>query len=244
MRQNVSRESRDIPLLSGIFFDKVNFLRNEGFPYEIFRYCEKITFWQNHDTPSYAIFLIQKFSETKGTSQEIFSVLWDKKISRENRDIPFLSIKFFDKKNFWKTKGSPTKLFGTVRKSFFDKIVIHHLMQFFNPEIFWNTSVPLLTFSVLSDKKASREILDITFLSIKLFVKRTFLKTEGVPYEIFRYCEKINVRQNLDTPSYALSLFQKFSGKKGPPRSSFGTVRQKSFEKKSWYPPPSHKNFR
>ena len=121
---------------------------------------------------------------------------------------------FSIKEVFWKKKGSPRKFLGTVRKQIFDKIVIHHLMEFFNPEIFWNTSVPLLTFSVLSDKKTAREILDIPFLSIKLFDKRTFLKTEGVPYEIFWYCEKINFRQNLDTPSYAISLFQKFSEKR------------------------------
>ena len=63
--KKISRANRDIPLVSRNIFDKGIFLRNEGFPYETFRYCEKINFRQNHDTPSYAIFLIQKFSETK-----------------------------------------------------------------------------------------------------------------------------------------------------------------------------------
>ena len=59
-----------------------------------------------------------------------------------------------------------------------------------------------------------------------------------------RYCEKINFRQSRDTPSYAIFLIQNFSEKKGPPSNSFGTVRQKSFERKSWYPPPIQKLFR
>ena len=39
----------------------------KGSTYEIFRYCEKFKCRQNRDTPAYAIFLIQKFSETKGS---------------------------------------------------------------------------------------------------------------------------------------------------------------------------------
>ena len=138
--KKVSRESRDIPLLSRNFFDKGQFLKKEGFPYENFRYCETIILRQNRDKPSYAIFLIQKFSETKGSSWDFFSVLRDKRVSRENRDIPFLSIKFFD---------------------------------------------------------------------------NCFLKNEGFPYENFRYCEKINFRQNRDTPSYAIFLIQKIFETKG-----------------------------
>ena len=105
-------------------------------------------------------------------------------------------------------------------------------MQFFNPEIFWNTSVPLLTFSVLSDKKVSREIRDIPFLSTKLFDKRTFPKVEGVPYENFRYCEKIIFRQNRDTLSHAIILFQKFSDTKGPPYEFFWYSETKNFRNK------------
>ena len=48
------------------------FLKKEGFPNKIFWYCEKINFRQTRDTPSYAIFLIQKFSETQGSPYDFF----------------------------------------------------------------------------------------------------------------------------------------------------------------------------
>ena len=51
----------------------------KGSTYEIFRYCEKINFRQNRDTPSYAIFLVQKFSETQGSPYEIFRYCETKK---------------------------------------------------------------------------------------------------------------------------------------------------------------------
>ena len=106
------------------------FWKMKGSPTKFFGTVEKIIVRQNRDTLSYAIFLIQKFS-VKKVPLGISSVLWDEKVSREKRDITFLAIKFFDNKNFWKKKGSRTKLFGTVRKSVFDIDVIHHLMQFF-----------------------------------------------------------------------------------------------------------------
>ena len=107
-------------------------------------------------------------------------------------------------------KGSPTKFFGTVRKSIFDKLVIHHLMQFFNPEFFWDKRVLLGIFSVLWDKKFSREIRDIPPPIHKKFRQKKFLKNKWFPYETFRWCEKIKFRQNCDTPSHANFLIQKF----------------------------------
>ena len=197
--KKVSRKSRDFPLLSIKIFDKRIFLIKKGFPYETFRCCKKINFRQNRDTQSFAISLFQKISEKK-VLLGIFSVLWDKKISRENRDNAFLSIKIFDKRNFWKKKGSPTKVFGTVRKSIFDEIVIHHLMHFFYSRKFLKKRVLLGALPVLWDKKVSRESRDIPLLAIKISDKRKFLKDEGFPYKILRYCERINFRQSRDTP--------------------------------------------
>ena len=122
---------------------------------------------------------------------------------------------FSIKESFWKEKGSPTKFFGTVRKAIFDKNVIHHLMQFFNPEFFSLKRATLGIFSVLWDKKISRENRDSPFLSKKIFDKRNFLKKEGFPYKTFWYSEKINFRQNRDTPSYAIFLTQNFSETRG-----------------------------
>ena len=145
---------------------------------------------------------------------------------------------------FWKTESPLTEILGTVRKTTFDKIVIHHLMQ-----VFWSwnflkqKSPPTIFFGTVRQKSFERKSC-YPPLAIKIFDKRTFLKTKGIPYEVFWYCEKINIRQNRDTTSYAIYLMRKFSEKKGPPRSFLCSVRQRSFERKSWYPPTSHKNFR
>ena len=116
------------------------------------------------------------------------------------------------------------------------------LCNLFNPEIFWKRGPPRSFFG--SETKKSREKVVISPPVVKIFDKRTFLKTKGIPYDVFRYCEKIKLRQNCDTTFNAIYLMQNFSEKKGPPRSFLCSARQRSFERKSWYPPPSHKNFR
>ena len=134
---------------------------------------------------------------------------------------------------FWETESPPTKIFCTVRKTTFDKFVIHHLVLFFSdPELFWNKRVPLRLFSVLRDEKISRENRNIPFLSIKFFDKRNFLRNKGFPYEIFRYCEKINFRQNRDTPSYEIFLIHTFSETQGSPYENFRYCETKKFREK------------
>ena len=145
--KDVSRESRDIPLLAIKTFDKRKVLKIERFPYEIFRYCEKINFRQNGDTPSYAIFLIQNFYETQWSPYEVFRNCETKKFREKILISHFYPKNFSIKEIFWKMKGSLTKIFGTVRKSIFDKMVIHHLMQFFESRIFMKHKGPPTKFS-------------------------------------------------------------------------------------------------
>ena len=153
----------------------------------------------------------------------MFSVLWDKKVSRKSRDFPLLSRLFAviggGNHDFFAVigggkKGSPTKVFGTVRKSIFDKIVIHHLMQFLYSRKFLKKRVLLGVLPVLWDKKASRESRDISLLAIKISDKRKFWKMKGSPTKLFGTVRKLFFRQNCDTPSYAIFLIQKFSGKR------------------------------
>ena len=73
-----STVNNDNPLLSFKISDTRNFLKDWESPYECFLYCEKNNFRQNRDTPSYAIFLVQKFSETKESPYD-FLRYWDKK---------------------------------------------------------------------------------------------------------------------------------------------------------------------
>ena len=173
-----------------------------------------------------------------------FSVLSDKKGSREVRDIPFLSKKLLDKRFFLKSEGVPYEIVRYCEKINFRQNRDTPSYAISYSRKFLNKRVPLGNFSVLWDKKASRESRDIPLLAIKSSDQRKVLKNEGFPYKILRYCEKINFAQNRDTPSYAIFLIQKYSEKKGPTRKFFGTVRQKSFERKSWYPPSIQKLFR
>ena len=136
------------------------------------------------------------------------------------------------KELFWKKKGSPTKLFVTVRKSIFDKIVIHHPMQFFWSRNFLKKRVLLGVLSVLWDKKVSRKSRDIPLPAIKNSDKSKFLKNEGFPYKVLRYCEKINFRQNRDTLSYAIFIILKFSETKRSPYKIFWYCETKSFRDK------------
>ena len=262
-------------------FDKKNFLKNKGFPYQIFRYCEKIKFRQNCDTPSLANFLIQKFSETQDSPYEIIQYCETKKFREKVVISHFYPQKVFDRRLFLKNEGFSyenfrycwenhfsTKSWYTIFCIFFKPEIFRNkrvplrnfsvlwenqfstkswytiLCNFFKPESFWKTRVPLRSFLVLWDKKTSRESRDISLLSKKFFDKRNFLKNEGFPYKIFRYCEKINFRQNCDTPSYAIFLNQKFSETQASSYYFFKYCETKSFERKSWSPPPSHKKFR
>ena len=140
--------------------------------------------------------------------------------------------KLFRSKKLSEKWRVPLRIFSILWENHYStKLWYTILWNFFKPDIFWMTSVPLLIFSVLWDKKVSRESRDFPLLAIKMFDKRKVLKNERFSFEKFRYCEKINFRQNRDTTSYAIYLFQKFSEKKGPTRSFFGTVRQKFREK-------------
>ena len=187
----------------------------------------------------------RKFLKPRVVTLRNFPALWEKKFSTVNNDNPLLSFKISDTRNFLKDRESPYEFFLYCEKNNFRQIRdTPSYAIFIDPEIFWNKRVPLRLFSVLWDKKISKESRDIPFLSIKFFDKRMFLKKGGFPHEIFWYCDKFNFRQNRDTPSYAIFQSRTFLKEKGPPRNFFGTVRQKCFERKSWFPPPIHKFFR
>ena len=143
-----------------------------------------------------------------------FSALWDKKNSTiENRDITLWSIKYFDTRSSWNTKGFPsTEIFGTVRQKNFDG------KSWYSPPL----------------------------LSINFFTTGNFLKhsAEGFLYEIFRHCETKKFRQKIENRDITLWSIKYFDTRsswntKGFPLTEiFGTVRQKIFDGKSWYPLP------
>ena len=190
------------------------------------------------------VFWSWNFLKQKSPPTIFFGTVRQKSFERKSCYPPPLAIKIFDKRTFLKTKGIPYEVFWycekiNIRQNRDTTSYAIYLMRKFSEK-----NVPLGVFYVVWDKEVSRESRDIPPPVIKVFDKRTFLKTEGIPYEVFRYCEKIKLRQNCDTTFNAIYLMQNFSEKKGPPRSFLCSVRQRSFERKSWYPPTSHKNFR
>ena len=157
---------------------------------------------------------------------------------------PSYPSKFPIPETFWKTQSPPTKIFRTVRKTTFDKFVIHHLMLFsLIQKISETKESPYNFFRYCETKKLSRENRDIPFLSKKNFDKMNFLRNEGFPYEFFRHCEKTNFRQIVI--HHLMQFFQSrsFLKQNGPTRNFFGSVRRKTFERKSWYPLLIHKIF-
>ena len=147
--------------------------------------------------------LIQKISETKESPYDFFRYC-ETKIFQRKPWYPPPIHKIFRQKNVSEKFRVPLRnLLVLWEIQFSTKSWYTILCNFFNPEIFWKERVLRGIFSVLWDKKVSRESRDFPLLSIKFFDKRTFLKKEGFSYEKFWYCEKINFRQNRDTLSYA-----------------------------------------
>ena len=125
---------------------------------------------------------------------------------------PLLIHNFFPYRKFSEAqKGSPTKLFGTVRLKIFDG----------------KSWYPLIC--------------------IKFFETPNFRKHKGPPFEIFRYCETKKSPENRDAAPLSMHehfrYHNVFETQKGSPRKFFGTVRQKFFDRKSWYTPVVHKIF-
>ena len=182
---------------------------------------------ENHDTSlplMYENFRNRIFPQPGKVPLWNFSVMWYQKISTENRDtrsrIPLLSIKFSIPEIFRNKetkRGSPTKCFGTVRQNNFDG------KSWYTPPSF---------------------ILNI------FRYQKFFLKHRRVP---LRYVSAQWDKNNFNGKSWYLppSLisnvfwYQKFSGaQKDSSTIFFGTVRENSFDRKSWYNSLMHKIFR
>ena len=84
----------------------------------------------------------------------MISVLWDKKISIENRELPIICLKVLDNRNLWNTDWFPAKIFGIVKQKKFDKIVIRLISRKNSYRTFLkHRSVPLSIFLVMWVKK-------------------------------------------------------------------------------------------
>ena len=206
--------------------------------------------WYSPPPLIHKVFRYRKFSEKQHRRVPLrnFSVLWDKKISTENRDITLWSIKFFDTRNLWHTEGFPQENFRHCdTKIFYKKSWYSPLKhKVFRNRKFSETQhrmVPLRNFSELWDNKFSIENRDIPLWCIKFFDTRKLWHTEGFPYEIFRHCETKNFRQKiviLPPPPLLSIIFcdtRNFVKQRRVPLRTFSVLWDKIFEGKSWYFP-------
>ena len=143
---------------------------------------------------------------------------------------------------FWKIEGMPMKFFGTVRQKISDKKLWYPLLCiiFFNTSKFpkhWGDAHEFFRqceIKIFRSKNVIR-----AFSSIKLFETRSFIKNSKIPLRNFSALwDKIFSTEKSDTPFYAksFSIPQIFWNIEGMPTKVFGTVRQKIFGGKLWYP--------
>ena len=159
-------------------------LNVEGFPYEIFRYCETKNFQQkNVISPSPLLcinfFVTRIFPKHRRVPVQNFSLLWDKKLPTESRDLPLphpppLCVKIFDTRNFLKHR-----------------------------------SVPPLEFLALWGKKLPTEnpYIPSYLFCVKFSDTRTFLEHRRVPLRNISVVRHKNFSwENFNTPSFAQNL--------------------------------------
>ena len=179
------------------------FWNKGGFPYEIFQYCETKTLTKSRDTPPSS--LIQKIFDTRiflkhrRVPPRKLWALRDKKLLAQKDNILFLCVEFFGNRFFSeKHKGSPAKVFGTVRQKLWHKIVIQpplllSIKIFDTRRFLKHRRVPLRNFWTLWDKKLLAQKNDISFLFVNFFDTWFFSETQkGCPTKVFGF-----VRQKL-----------------------------------------------
>ena len=122
------------PIMHKIFRYPKFYETQKGYRTKFFRSCETKNFRQNRyafqisHAPHPSSVLCMEISDTrifltyKRVLLRIFSALWDKKISTENSDIPFLFIKFFDTRNFLKQRSVPQRNFLVLRQKILNEV--------------------------------------------------------------------------------------------------------------------------
>ena len=156
---------------------------------------------------------------------------------------PLVCIKFFDTAGFLKHWRDAHEIFRPCEtKNFRRKLVISPIMQkiFRYPKFSETLKGCPRNFLALWDIKISTEIRDMPPLIHKFFsIPEIFPKTR-VPLQSFsfRSSEKKSSEKTVMPPSYAwkFSIKEIFWNIEGMPTKFFGTVRQKVFDGKTWYP--------
>ena len=155
----------------------------------------------------------ETFWNTECFPGEVFSVLWDKKKFRQNREAsPLLCLKIFDTRIVSKHRSVLLRILSALwDKNFSTEFsdIPFLCIKFCDTRNFLKyRSVPQRNFSVLCDKKFSTEKRDTPPLwCIKFFDNRNFLIHRSVPQQSFSVpWDKKFWTRSRDTPSFALHL--------------------------------------
>ena len=177
-----------------------------------------------HNSLKHKIFRYPKLVTHWRVPLRNFSTLWDKKLLTKNRDTPPSPLihKFFRYQKFCETqKGSPTKIFGTVRQQIFNRkswYSPHRHKVFRYPKLMKHWWLPLQKLSALWGKKFSTEDLDTLTphptplphpLIHKLFRYQKFSETQHRRVPLWNFSalwDKKFSTENLHTPSPLLSI--------------------------------------
>ena len=182
-------------------------------------------------------FSIPEISETLKRSPTKFFGSETKKFRQkiENRDITLRSIKIFDTRNQWNTKGFPYEVFRYPLSS--------SIKLFEGKNFLENSRISLRKFSALRDLKISTENRDTRPLIHKFFFDtRKLPENRRVPLQSFpfRSCETKNFDKTKMPPFLCMKVFDKRSFLKHQSVLQWNISVQwdKNFDGKSWYPSP------
>ena len=165
-------------LLSLTFFDTKNFVNHRSFPRSKFSgTVRQQTFHRNswYSTYRHKFYDTTNLLKHRRVSVRIDSVVWDKTIMTENRDLPLIVIKFFDTRNlvnhirvslrFDSVQWDKTNMTETR-----DTRPLFYPERFSIPKYLWITEgFQFRSFSVLWDNKLSIKNRDIPPLGHKIF---------------------------------------------------------------------------
>ena len=134
-----------LPPLIHKIFRYYFFWKTEIFPYDVFRYCEILTF--RRKLVMSPVFSTSKFFDARFFLKhrmehvQSLSALWDKGFPTEISDIPFLCRRCFDTRIYLKHRRGSLRHFLVLRDKNFDKKygtpLFSYPSKFSIPEVFW-----------------------------------------------------------------------------------------------------------
>ena len=202
---------------------------------------------EKSDTPPtpcpWNLFYAKNFLKHRRVRLRIFLVLWDKKLSTENRDITFLSIKFFDTRKEWDSKRFPYEIVWHLDKNFSTEKCVTpspHLSSIkFLDTTLWKTEKLLYeAFRQCETKKLTK-----TWYSYypKKIDSITFLKYKGAPRKFFgtvrhEIFQRKNVIPHPPPDPKFFSIPKNFWNIEGFPYEVFQSCETKKFRQKIMIP--------